>query len=156
MIQALGIKISRRDMMAEQLEVAVISTNQKMGYAGALRSLPPITMDYIPPFGDGQGYMPLELLLMSLAACSGATIAFLLRKMGKNISEVKVNAKGIRRQQPPTSFQKIILEFILTSEDAKDSDILKAIQLSEESVCPVWAMLKNNVDIATEYKIIVL
>ncbi len=140
--------------MAEQLEVTVNSTNQKLGYTGVLRSLPPITIDYIPPLGDGQGYMPLELLLMSLAACSGGTVAFLLRKMGKNVSGVKVNAKGIRREQHPTSFQRIILEFILTSEDTKDSDIQKAIKLSEESVCPVWAMLKNNVDIVPEYKII--
>lgn len=140
--------------MAEQLEVTVNSTNQKLGYTGVLRSLPPITIDYIPPLGDGQGYMPLELVLMSLAACSGETVAFLLRKMGKNISGVKVNAKGIRREQHPTSFQRIILEFILTSEDTKDSDIQKAIQISEESLCPVWAMLKNNVDIVPEYKII--
>ena len=140
--------------MTEQLEVTVNSTNQKLGYTGVLRSHPPIPIDYIPPLGDGQGYMPLELVLMSLAACSGGTVAFLLRKMGKNISGVKVNAKGIRREQHPTSFQRIILEFILTSEDTKDSDIQKAIQLSEESVCPVWAMLKNNVDIVPEYKII--
>ena len=142
--------------MAEQLEVTVNSTNQKLGYTGVLRSLPPITIDYIPPLGDGQGYMPLELVLMSLAACSGGTVAFLLRKMGKNVSGVKVNAKGMRREQHPTSFQRIILEFILTSEDTKDSDIQKAIQLSEESLCPVWAMLKNNVDIVPEYTIIAL
>lgn len=140
--------------MTEQLEVTVNSTNQKLGYTGVLRSLPPITMDYIPPLGDGQGYMPLELVLMSLAACSGGTVAFLLRKMGKNVSGLKVNAKGIRREQHPTSFQRIFLKFILTSEDTKDSDIQKAIQLSEESACPVWAMLKNNVEIVPEYNII--
>ena len=140
--------------MADQLEVTVNSTNQRMGYTGGLRSLPPISIDYIPPLGDGQGYMPLELLLMSLAACSGGTIAVLLRKMGKNISDVKVNAKGVRREQHPTSFQKIFLKFILTSADTKDSDIQKAIKLSEESFCPVWAMLKSNVEIVAEYNII--
>jgi uncharacterized OsmC-like protein len=30
----------------------------------------------------------------------------------------------------------------------------KAIQLSEETYCPVWAMVKNNVEIETDYKII--
>lgn len=140
--------------MAEQLEVTVNSTNQKLGYTGVLRSHPAIPIDYIPPFGDGKGYMPLELMLMSLASCSGGTIAFLLRKMGKNISGVKVNAKGIRRDQHPTSFQKIILEFILNSGDTQDADIQKAMRLAEESVCPVWAMLKGNVEIITGYKII--
>ena len=67
---------------------------------------------------------------------------------------MKVNAKGLRRDQPPIKFEKIFLEFILNSKDTKDVDIQKAIQLAEESVCPVWQMIKNNVEVVTEYKII--
>ncbi len=136
--------------MAEQLEVTVHLTNQKVQFTGASRSNPAVTFDYDPPLGDGQGYTGLEMLLMSLAACSGTTIVSLLRKMGKSISGFKVNAKGIRRDQHPTSLQKIFLEFVLNSEDTGESDIQKAIQLSEETYCPVWAMLKNNVEIICE------
>lgn len=139
--------------MAGQLEVTVHSTDQKLGYTGALRSLPPVAIDYIPPLGDGQGYLPLELVLMSLAACSGGTVALTLRKMGNKISRVTVNAQGQRRDEHPTSFQRISLEFILTAEDLEDSDVQKAIKLSEDSVCPVWAMLKNSVEIVPRYRI---
>jgi len=142
--------------MADQLEVTVNSTNQKLGYTGALRSLSPIAMDYIPPLGDGQGYMPLELLLMSLGTCSGATVGHLLKKMGKSVTGIKVNVKGTRREQHPLSFQKILLEFIVSTNDVKDADIQKAIKLAEESVCPVWAMVKGNAEITTEYKILPL
>ncbi len=135
--------------MAAQLEVTVDSTDQKLGYRGALRSLPPITMDYIPPHGSGQGYMPLEMVLMSLAACSGGTVAFLVRKMGKTIANVTVKAKGTRREQHPLSFEKISLEFLIHSKDAADADVQRAIRLAEESACPVWALLKGNVEIAT-------
>jgi putative redox protein len=141
--------------MAAQLEVTVNSTNRKLGYTGTLRSLPSIEMDYIPPHGDGQGYLPLELLLMSLGACSGGTIGLLLRKMGKTVSSIKVNVKGTRRDQHPMSFEKIFLEFVVNSGDARDADMQKAIRLAEESVCPVWAMVKGNAQILTEYKIIV-
>ncbi len=140
--------------MAAQLEVTVSSTNQKLGYTGVLRSLPPVTIDYIPPLGDGEGYLPLELLLMSLAACSGGVIGLLLRKMGKTISGITVNAKGTRRDQHPTSFQTIFLEFVVESVDTKDADVQKTIKLAEESLCPVWAMVKGNVEVKTEYKIV--
>lgn len=140
--------------MAALLKVTVNSTNQKLGYTGALRSLPPIAMDYIPPHGDGQGYMPLEMLLMSLGSCSGGTVGFLLRKMGKNISGIQVNVEGTRRDQHPMSFQKILLEFTVKSNDVKDDDVQKAIKLAEESVCPVWAMVKGNAEITAEYKIV--
>jgi putative redox protein len=140
--------------MAGQLEVTVHSTNQKLGYAGSLRTLPPIAIDYVPPFGDGQGYMPLEMLLMSLGACSGGTIGLLLRKMDRTVASIKVHVKGTRRDQHPTSFSTITLRFVVTSADATDADVQKSISLAEESVCPVWAMLKGNVEITTEYKLV--
>lgn len=140
--------------MAGQLEVTVQSTNQKLGYTAALRSLPAIAIDYIPPLGDGQGYLPLEMLLMSLAACSGGTIGLLLRKMGKTVSGIKVNVKGTRRDQHPTSFRSIFLEFIVTSADVKNEDVQKSIKLAEESACPVWAMVKGNAEITSAFSIV--
>jgi putative redox protein len=93
-------------MMAEQLEVTVSLTNQKVQFTGVSRSNPSITFDYDPPLGDGQGYTGLEMLLMSLAACSGTSIVALLRNMKKSISGFKVNGKGIRRDEHPTSFKR--------------------------------------------------
>jgi putative redox protein len=142
--------------MAEQFEeVTVELTNEKVRFAGVSTSNPdrPIVFDYKPPIGDGQGYNGLELLLISFAGCSGTAIAFLLRKMGKTVSRLKVQAKGLRREQPPIKFEKISLEFIVDSGDAQDKDIQRAIRLAEESVCPVWQMIKNNVEVTTGYKI---
>ena len=137
-------------------EVAVRLINQKVKFSGVSSANPerPVTFDYKPPIGDGEGYNGLELLLMSLSGCSATAIVYLLRKMGKTISGLEVNAKGIRRDQPPIKFEKIFLEFILNSKDTKDADIQKAIQLAEQSVCPVWQMIKNNVEVVAGYKII--
>jgi putative redox protein len=149
--------VQRRVIMADQLEeVTVHLTNQRVQFTGMSKSNPdrPVSFDYKPPLGDGQGYNGLELLLMSLSGCSATAIVYLLRKMGKDISRLKVNAKGIRRDQPPIKFEKIFLEFIVNSKDTKGADILKAIQLAESSVCPVWQMVKGNVEVTTGYKII--
>ena len=139
-----------------QEEVTVRLINQKVKFTGVSSANPerPVTFDYKPPIGDGEGYNGLELLLMSLSGCSATAIVYLLRKMGKTISGLEVNAKGIRREQPPIKFEKILLEFILNSKDTKDADIRKAIQLAEQSVCAVWQMIKNNVEVVPEYKII--
>jgi putative redox protein len=142
--------------MAEQLEeVTIHLTNQKIQFTGVSRANPdrPISFDYKAPIGDGQGYNGLELLLMSLSGCSATAIVYLLRKMGKDVSGLQVNAKGVRRDQPPIKFEKIFLEFIVNSRDAKEEDIQKAIQLAEGSVCPVWQMIKGNVEVKTDYRI---
>jgi putative redox protein len=141
--------------MAEQLEAVVELINQKVKFKGIADSKDPIIIDYIPPVGDGDGYTSLELLLLSFSSCSATSVLSLLRKMKKNIAAFKVKANGIRRETHPLSFEKINLEFIINSSDATETDVHKAIQLSEETYCPVWAMLKNNVEIKTNCQIIV-
>ena len=136
-------------------EVTVRLINQKVQFTGVSNANPdqPITFDYKPPIGDGVGYNGLELRLMSFSGCSATAIVFLLRKMGKTVSGLEVKARGIRSEQPPIKFEKIFIEFIVNSKDTKDSDIQRAIQLSEKSACPVWQMIKNNVEVVPAYKI---
>jgi putative redox protein len=139
--------------MPEELIAHVTLKNQKVHFIGKTKTNLPIDIDYHPPVGDGEGYTSLELLLLSLASCSGTSIIALLRKMKKDVSDFAVESRGIRREQHPTSFEKIYLKFSLTSKDAANSDVEKALSLSEESYCPVWAMLKGNAEIIPEYTI---
>lgn len=142
-------------MSSVPLEVNVDLVNQKVQFSVVSNLNPdkPIMMDYFPPLGDSQGYTGLEVLLMSFAGCSSTAIVALLRKMRKNIKVFKVTASATRREQPPTSFDKIHLNFVITSDDIIEADMDKVIKLSEESVCPVWAMIRNNVEVTTEYSI---
>ncbi len=140
--------------MNEPLSVVVNLENEKVRFSGTARSLPAVSADYFPPLGDGQGYTGLELLLLSLAACSATSIVALLRGMKKKVMDFQVNASGIRREQHPTSFSKINLDFILTSPDAADADLQKAIQMSEKTICPVWAMLKSSVEIVSHARVV--
>lgn len=139
--------------MSLQLTATASLVNDKVKFRGVSGSNPEVILDYTPPIGDGEGYTALELFLVSLATCSGTAIALLLRKMRKDMSGLEVSAKGSRREQHPTYFEKIHLEFNLVSTDAEDADIEKAVKLSEESICPVWNMIKNNVEISYGYNI---
>ena len=139
--------------MFEPLETTVTLMNGETGFTGVCGDNSPISFDYTPPFGDSAGYTPLELLLMSLAACSGMTLVVLLRKMRKTVDGFSVSARGVRRDTHPTVFREIALEFVLHSPDAGDAEMQRAVQLSEESFCPVWAML-DGVEITSSYRIV--
>jgi putative redox protein len=142
--------------MADSLEITVNLVNDKVQFIGVSNSNPdrPVTFDYIPPIGDGQGYTGLELLLMSFTGCIATTVLYLLRKMGKGISALKVNARGIRPDKPPLRLEKIFFKFILNSKDVVGADMDLVIQLAEESACPVWQMIKNNTEVIIEYTIV--
>jgi len=137
--------------MGELREVSVKLVDGKMHFIGNARECNEIDIDYPPPFGAGDGYTSLEIFLISLASCSGSSVAVLLRKMGKNIVDLRVNASGVRRDQHPTCFEKINLTFTIVSDDADDESVNKALKISEETLCPVWAMIKNNVTIHYKY-----
>lgn len=143
--------------MAEQRDrVSVRLMNDKVQFLGISEDNPerPITFDYRPPLGDGQGYNGLELLLMSFAGCIATAVVYLLRKMGKTVSGLEVKARGVRTPPPNMKLEKIFVEFVVESADVEDADIQKAIQTAEQSLCPVWQMMKNNVEILPEYKMI--
>lgn len=140
--------------MDAPVSVTVELVDEKVRLLGCTRGLPPVTSDYFPPLGDGQGYTGLELLLLSLAACSATAVIPLLRRMKKTVAGLKVNASGVRRMEHPTSFERIDIEFVLASPDADAADLGKAVALAEGSISPVWAMLKGNVEIVPALKVV--
>ena len=73
--------------------------------------------------------------------------------MNRNIEVFTINAKGVRKNQHPTCFEYINLEIQITSKDVIANEVEKAIELSEDSICPVWAMIKGNVEVTVSYKI---
>ncbi|MPN57955.1 Protein YhfA [bioreactor metagenome] len=135
--------------MNNNLTVTADLINDKVRFSGTSRENHEVIIDSI----DGDGYTPLEVFLMSLATCSGMTLALLLRRMHKEVAELKVVASGERRTTPPSYFKNIHLIFELSSKDLQESEIEDTIKLMEESMCPVWNMVKNNVDISSEYRV---
>ena len=113
-----------------------------------------VNIDYPAPIGEDQGLMPLELLLLSLAGCSGHTVLLLLRKMHQPIESLAVEAVGTRRDEHPTVFTRIEVRFTITGKGVELAAVERALKMSEEQVCPVWAMLRSSVEIVPVYQIV--
>jgi putative redox protein len=132
---------------SKELETTVVLLNNKLHFGGMVDGRSPVSIDYIPPLGDGMGYTSLELLLLSFSSCLGSALLTFLRKMQKTIVDFEIQTKGIRRDEHPTGFKSIIAEIKLTSPDVTEAEINKLIKISELTYCPVWAMIKGNVDV---------
>ncbi|MDP4241007.1 MAG: OsmC family protein [Bacteroidota bacterium] len=137
----------------QTLNTTIKLVNDKIHFIGKSKDNAPISIDYSSPIGDDLGYTSLELFLLSLSSCLGSSMALLLRKMNYTVSGLEIQALGIRREQHPTSFEKITLEIKLFSSDATPPAVDKALALSEESICPVWAMIRNTVEVVPIYTI---
>ena len=136
------------------IEVVCTLVDGQAKFASTARGLTPVVTDSAPPFGQGLDYKPLELFLVSLGTCVATTVAPVLRKKRRQVDRLVVTASGTRREEHPTSFTRIVLRFELTSPDATDEDLRRSIELTEEKYCPVWAMIKGNVEVETPFEIL--
>jgi uncharacterized OsmC-like protein len=112
-------------------------------FEGNVEGNKPITIDYIPPFGDNLGYTSLELMLLSLSSCVATALLVLLRRQGKNIEHFSVKSEGTRRPTHPTAFEEIHLFVDIKSSDLTSAEFEKALTMAE-SICPVWYMIKES------------
>jgi putative redox protein len=132
---------------SKELNASISLINERLHFNGIAGDNIPVSIDYTPPLGDNLGYTSLELLLLSLSSCIGSAILTMLRKMRKTITGLEINSKGIRREEHPTGFKVIYLEVNLKSSDTSMAELDKVIKLSEETYCPVWAMIKGNTEV---------
>src|SRR5512137_1975533 len=70
-----------------------------------------VAIDFAPEGEDVDGFVPLELLLTSLAACSGQVVVGLLKRMGQEVGDLLVHARGTKKEIHPTVLTSIELEF---------------------------------------------
>ena len=121
----------------------------KSGRAGK-----PVAIDFTPEGEAIDGFSPLELLLTSLAGCSSQVVVGLLKRMGQDVKDLTVHARGEKREIHPTVFAAVELEFEFRGGRVDGVSVEKALALSEERFCPVWVMLKASVPITAGYKIL--
>ena len=111
-----------------------------------------VHMDYpLTPTEVPAGFTPMQLLLASVAGCGGSTVALLLCKMNQPLTGLEVNACGTRRDEHPTVFTEIRVEFVVRGS-VDPAAVEHAIAKAEE-ICPVWAMISGT-PLKTYYKIL--
>jgi putative redox protein len=135
------------------LTVRLKTIDDKAMFSAEARENPAVVIDYFPPIGAAKGYTSLELLMMSFGSCVCTTLLSLLRyRMKKSIDGISGEVDGIVREEHPKALERISLRLHIRAKDLTETEVREALKNAEDSVCPVWAMIKGNValDIETE------
>jgi putative redox protein len=101
-----------------------------------------------------EGFTPMELLLTSLAGCSGQVTVGLLKRMGQEVEGLTVHARGTKKEIHPAVFTSIELEFEFRGGKLDAASVEKALALSEDRYCPVWAMVKAAAPVKATYRLL--
>lgn len=140
--------------MGTEMKVSAGNLTGKMHLTEKGHSGHEVPIDYFPPMGEDNGFTSLELLLISLAGCSGHTVQFVLGRMGKTLEKLDVQVVANRRTGVhPTIITEAELQFTLKGDGLDAASVEKAIAMAEETYCPVWAMLKGNLSVSWKYSL---
>ncbi|MEJ5262149.1 MAG: OsmC family protein [Ignavibacterium sp.] len=114
-----------------------------------------ITMDGPEEFGGSNaGIRPKELILISLAGCTGSDVASILQKKRVKLEGFEMNITADVAEEHPQVFTKINLEYVFYGKNLPIKEIERAIELSQTKYCSVTAMLQKAMPIEHTYRIV--
>jgi len=134
---------------------AFVKQLQGITFVGKTDSNHWITMDGPENFfGSNAGIRPKELILLSLAGCTGSDVVAILQKKRTKLDNLEINITAEQQETHPQVYTKIHIEFLFYGKDVAEKDVERAIELSQTTYCSVTAMLQKSVEITHSYKII--
>jgi putative redox protein len=139
--------------MTTELAAHVMLLND-LHFQGSAQSGYTIDLDTPACDGGGEGMTPMELVLIGLAGCSAMDVVAILRKKRQLVEHVEVRARGQRQTEHPTVFSSINLEYVVHGSGVDPQAVTRAIELSRERYCPVWAMLEPAVQISATSRVV--
>lgn len=104
--------------------------------------------------GSNAGIRPKELILISLAGCTGSDVASILSKKKVKLNGFEMNITAEQADEHPQVFTKIHLEYVFYGKNLPLKEIERAIELSQTKYCSVTAMLQKAMPVEHSYRIV--
>ena len=103
---------------------------------------------------ENTGMKPSELILSALAGCASVDVVDILEKKRTPLSYLEVQVTAEQDADPPWTFRKIHVHFLVKGEGLTERNGAQAIELSEEKYCSVAATLRGKAQIETSFDIL--
>ena len=100
------------------------------------------------------GVKPSDMLAMALIGCSSVDVVEILQKQRQDLCELKVTAESTQDETPPWRFRRIHIRYQAVGKAIDLEKLGKAIKISEEKYCSVYATLKDAIEITHDFEVV--
>ena len=97
---------------------------------------------------------PIEMLLVSVAACTAMDVQSILEKKRQDVVDYKVEIQGTRAEEHPKKFTAFHVHHIVRGRDVSEKAVADAVELSDTKYCSVAATVRPTAVITTSFEII--
>ena len=114
-----------------------------------------IIMDALPVVGgNDEGARHKELMLASLAGCTGMDVVSILKKMRVELQYFNIRIEAEITEQHPKQYTAMHIIYEFKGESLELEKLQKAVNLSQEQYCGVSAAYRKAMEIT--YEIVIL
>ena len=93
--------------------------------------------------GEDRGPIPKPFVLSALSGCTGMDVVALLRKSGKELTDLNIIVTGEISKRAPIEYVAINVVYEMKGNPEDEQDALAVVTKSQEEVCGVSHMLKK-------------
>lgn len=97
---------------------------------------------------------PLEMLLVSVAACTAMDVQSILEKKRQDVVEYICNIEGTRFDEHPRKFTAFHVHHIVRGRNVSERAVADAVELSDTKYCSVAATVRPTATITTSFEVI--
>jgi putative redox protein len=97
---------------------------------------------------------PMEMLLVSVAACTAVDVISILEKKRQDVREYVVEIRGTRAEDHPKKFTGFHIHHMVRGHNVSEQALAHAIELSDTKYCSVAATVRPTATISTSHEII--
>lgn len=91
-----------------------------------------------------QGFRPYQLLVSSIASCSGFVFKNILKKQRIEIDNLSIDATVERNEAEANKIEKITLHFFVEGKDLNEQKLLKNLDVSKRN-CSMVQSVKGSI-----------
>lgn len=102
---------------------------------------------------EEHGFRPYQLLVSSVAVCSGGVLRKILQKKRIKLDDMKVSAEVKRNEEGANEIQRIQLHFTFFGQNLTHEKIEKALEVARKN-CPIVQSVKDSIEITETFEII--
>lgn len=110
-----------------------------------------IVLDAAPDAGGANGGLrPMELMLMSVAACTAFDVVLILRRGRQPVRDCRVEIEGTRAEEAPKVFTAMHVRYHVSGDGLDRAKVERAVALSREKYCSASIMMAQICDLTHE------
>lgn len=98
------------------------------------------------------GYRPFQLLVSSIAVCSGGVLRKVLERMRMPYEDITVQARETRVEKEANRVSEIHLHFIIKGKNLSEEKVEKALHVTRKN-CSMVQSVKDSIKITESFTI---